>query len=260
MDHREAGRYWDDNANAWTALARAGYDTYRDQVNTPQFLDMLPDVAGLSGLDIGCGEGHNTRLVARRGARMTAVDVSPRFVRHASKAAAQEAMTIRCCAASGIELPFGSETFDFATSFMCLMDIPESELALCEAWRVLKRGGFLQYSILHPCSDVIHRKNLRDADGRTYALELGGYFDATCRIEEWLFSAAPKDVRAEHAPFRIPAIHRTLSDWLNDTIAAGFTVEEVREPSASDAVVEVCPGVQDTQVMPYFLHIRCRKR
>ena len=75
MNHKEAGEYWDGNADAWTQLARAGYDVYRDHLNTPAFLEMLPDVIGLAGLDIGCGEGHNTRLVAGRGARMAAVDV-----------------------------------------------------------------------------------------------------------------------------------------------------------------------------------------
>ncbi len=52
-------------------VARAGYDVFRDHLNTPAFFALLPDVAGLSGLDIGCGEGHNTRLLARRGARVT---------------------------------------------------------------------------------------------------------------------------------------------------------------------------------------------
>ena len=37
---------------------------------------MLPDVRGLLGLDIGCGEGHNTRLLAGRGARVVAVDIA----------------------------------------------------------------------------------------------------------------------------------------------------------------------------------------
>jgi trans-aconitate methyltransferase len=63
MTHEEVGQYWDGNAEAWTLLARAGYDVYRDHVNTPAFFAMLPDVAGLTGLDIGCGEGHNTRLL-----------------------------------------------------------------------------------------------------------------------------------------------------------------------------------------------------
>jgi 2-polyprenyl-3-methyl-5-hydroxy-6-metoxy-1,4-benzoquinol methylase len=34
---------------------------------------MLPDVNGLSGLDVGCGEGHNTRRLAEHGARMTGI-------------------------------------------------------------------------------------------------------------------------------------------------------------------------------------------
>jgi hypothetical protein len=28
MDQKEAGRYWNENAEAWTLLARAGYDVY----------------------------------------------------------------------------------------------------------------------------------------------------------------------------------------------------------------------------------------
>jgi trans-aconitate methyltransferase len=66
MDHEEVGRPWNENAEVWTQLVRAGYDLYRDGLNTPAFFEMLPDVDGLSGLDVGCGEGHNTRLLAQR--------------------------------------------------------------------------------------------------------------------------------------------------------------------------------------------------
>jgi len=76
MDDRELGQMWNTNADAWTMLARMGYDICRDYLNTPAFLAMLPDVSGLIGLDIGCGEGHNTRQVAARGAVMTGVDIS----------------------------------------------------------------------------------------------------------------------------------------------------------------------------------------
>ena len=57
MTDDEVGRYWDQNADAWTVLSRAGYDLYRDLFNTPAFMEMLPDVRGRRGLDIGCGEG-----------------------------------------------------------------------------------------------------------------------------------------------------------------------------------------------------------
>jgi hypothetical protein len=62
MDHEEVGRFWNANADSWTKLARAGYDGYRDYLNTPAFFAMLPDVDELSGLDIGCGEGHNEQI------------------------------------------------------------------------------------------------------------------------------------------------------------------------------------------------------
>ena len=76
MDTREVGRYWDSNARAWTTLSRQGWDIYRDALNTPAFLALLPEIDGRSGLDIACGEGHNTRLLAARGARMAGVVVS----------------------------------------------------------------------------------------------------------------------------------------------------------------------------------------
>ena len=71
MKRTEVAQYWEANAETWTRHARAGYDIYRDALNTPAFLAMLPAVSGLDGLDIGCGEGSNTRKLAERGARMT---------------------------------------------------------------------------------------------------------------------------------------------------------------------------------------------
>jgi SAM-dependent methyltransferase len=102
VDDNEVGRYWDRNAPAWTQLARAGYDTYRDLLNTPAFLDLLPDVTGLTGLDVGCGEGSNTRLVvAGRGARMYGVDISPVFVAMSEAAGRELDPPVRSLRASG---------------------------------------------------------------------------------------------------------------------------------------------------------------
>jgi len=105
MDHIEVGRYWNQNADAWTKLSRAGYDVYRDYLNTPAFVRMLPGVRGLTGVDIGCGEGQNTRLLASRGAQMTGVDISERFVQHARETEQQEALGIQYLVASAVELP-----------------------------------------------------------------------------------------------------------------------------------------------------------
>jgi SAM-dependent methyltransferase len=260
MDHKEVGRYWDGNAEVWTRLARAGYDVYRDYLNTPAFMAMLPDVDGLAGLDVGCGEGHNTRLIARRGARLTAVDISEVFIRKAKELEKEQPLGIDYRVASAVELPFPDESFDFATATMSLMDVPETDRALAEAFRVLRPGGFLQFSICHPCFDTPHRRNLRDEDGLTYAIEVGDYFrNLDGEVAEWIFGAAPEEVREGLPRFKTPRFTRTLSQWLNLLVETGFALERVEEPRPSDEVVRQCPDVQDAQVVAYFLHVRAGK-
>jgi SAM-dependent methyltransferase len=260
MDHRQTGRYWESNALAWTRLARQGWDVYRDAVNTPAFLELLPDVTGKRGLDVGCGEGHNTRLFAQRGARMFAIDVAPTFVRLAAEMEQAQPCAIRYAVASAVELPFAAGTFDFATATMTLMDIPEYALALREIHRVLHPGGFLQFSIVHPCFFPPHRRLLRTPQGQAYAVEVGRYFEREDgRIERWLFSAAPEEVKAGLQPFEVPVFHRTLADWLNTIIQSGFVLDRVAEPKADDDTRRRVPAVEDTRVVAYFLHLRCRK-
>jgi ubiquinone/menaquinone biosynthesis C-methylase UbiE len=260
MDHREAGRYWDANAEAWTVLSRAGYDVYRDQLNTPAFLEMLPDVTGLSGLDVGCGEGHNTRLLADRGARMAAMDISQTFIHYAQEEEAREPRHIRYSVASAVDLPFADGAFDFVTGFMSFMDIPDTARVLAEARRVLRPGGFLQCSIEHPCFNVPRRRRLRGADGRAFAVEVGDYFrQLDGEMSEWIFNAAPPELRGRFRPFQIPRFSHTLSGWVNLVIDAGFVLEHLAEPRPSDETVRAHPRLQDAQIVAYFLHLRARK-
>jgi ubiquinone/menaquinone biosynthesis C-methylase UbiE len=260
INHEQVGRLWNENADAWTRLSRAGYDVYRDHLNTPAFLEILPPVKGLSGLDIGCGEGHNTRLLAKLGARMTAVDIAEVFVRHARDMEEKDPLGIDYQVASAVALPFAEEAFDFATGFMSFMDVPETAGVLSEAHRVLKPGGFLQFSICHPCFDTPHRRNLRDETGRTYAIEVGDYFrNLEGEISEWIFSSAPPHIARGLPKFRIPRFTRTLSQWLNTLIDTRFVLEQVGEPRPTDEAVRICPAVQDAQVVAYYLHLRVRK-
>jgi ubiquinone/menaquinone biosynthesis C-methylase UbiE len=260
MKHTDVKRYWDSNADAWTRLSRAGSDVYRDHLNTPAFFQMLPDVKGLSGVDIGCGEGNNTRLLEKRGARVTAFDISDVFIRHARRFEEQKPPDIDYLAASAVEFPFADSVFDFATGFMSFMDIAETGEVFSETQRVLKPGGFLQFSITHPCYDTPHRRNLRNETGVTYALEVGDYFrNLNGDVSEWIFSAATPEMKEGVPNFRIPRFTRTMGQWLNLLVANGFQLEQVEEPRPSDAVVREHPILQDSQVVAFFLIIRARK-
>lgn len=260
MNASEVAACWEANAETWTRHARAGYDLYRDAQNTPAFLANLPAIAGLDGLDIGCGEGSNTRKLAEAGARMTGIDIAPTFIRHATEAEAEAPLGIAYRIADGMALPFADGSFDFATAFMSLMDMPHQDRVLAEVLRVLKPGGFLQFSILHPCFATPHRKVVRDENRKVLAIEVRDYFRSTDgEIESWRFGAAPEHEKASVAPFRVPRFHHTLSDWVNLIVATGFAIEMMHEPSIDPETARALPYLDDTLVAPLFLHMRVRK-
>ena len=124
---------------------------------------------------------------------------------------------------------------------------------------MLRPGGFLQFSILHPCFVPAHRKVLREADGRTRAIEIAGYFDTIDgRVDRWWFETLPREERERVGPFQTLRFHRTLSGWVEIICRAGLVIEQFGEPYASPELAEAEPVVADTRVAPLFLHVRAR--
>jgi ubiquinone/menaquinone biosynthesis C-methylase UbiE len=261
MDHLEAGRQWEANAEAWTVMSRAGYDRCRDVFNTPTFMRILPRVQGFHGLDIGCGEGHNTRLLAERGARMTGLDIAPTFVRHAMAKERERPHGIHYVRGSAQSLPFPDATFNFATAFMSFQDIPDQALAVSEAHRVLKPGGFFQFSITHPCFQTSKWGWVLDENGRRTALTVGDYFqpDGHCHWDEWTFGAAPDELKSKYPKFKTTYFRRTLSSWMNLLLHSGFRLEEVAEPMPDDEALKQNPSEYDARLVAYFLITRWKK-
>ena len=248
---------WNANAPSWTELSRAGFDVYRDLVNTPAFFAMLPPVVGCSGLDLGCGEGHNTRLLAERGANVVALDIAEVFV--AAAAAVSVDRGVRFVIGDGATLPFAAGSFHFVTAFMSLMDVADPESTLCEVRRVLQPGGFVQFSVVHPLTATPIRRWVHDDSGKREALTIGDYFFEGPLTERWTFGAAPAEVREQHEPFTITYAHRTLAGWMNAVFAAGLSIEAIAEPHADEQTARDHPEIADTRIAPYFLTLRARK-
>jgi SAM-dependent methyltransferase len=257
VERPDTRRLWDANALAWVELSRAGFDVYRDLVNTPAFFASLPDVGGGFGLDLGCGEGHNTRLLASAGAQLVALDVSEPFL---AAAVSESRAHIRYMRADGAILPFADASFDFVTAFMSLMDVADPETTLDEVARVLRPGGFVQFSVVHPVSGTPVRRWVENDAGEREALAIGDYFYEGPLSEEWTFSAAPAELRRRHRRFTITYARRTFSGWIRAILDADLALEAIDEPHADEATARLHPEVADTRIAPYFLLLRARKR
>jgi ubiquinone/menaquinone biosynthesis C-methylase UbiE len=260
MDDKEVGRYWEENAETWTKLSRIGMDVTRDYLNTPAFLAMLPDIEGLSGLDIGCGEGHNTRILARQAARMTGIDISETFIKHAREKESDEPLGIHYEVANAVGFTFLDSTFDFAAAFMSLMDMADPLSAIKEAYRVIKPGGFFQFAIIHPCFSTPPSTWVKDEEGKIIARQIWDYFkEGLVEVEEWIFSQTPAELKYKLPKFKVPRFHFVFSSWMNHLIDTGFVIERLHEPTASDELVRQHPSLAFTQVIAHYLIVRCRK-
>lgn len=116
-------------------------DAYLDHASwiRPAF-ERLGDVRGLSVLDLGCGHGMASVVLARRGADVTACDLSLGYLREARARAHANDTNVRWAMADGERLPFGDAVFDriWGNAILHHLDLTRGA---AELHRVLKPGA-----------------------------------------------------------------------------------------------------------------------
>jgi ubiquinone/menaquinone biosynthesis C-methylase UbiE len=108
-----------------------------------RMLDMLgDDLSNVRVLEYGCGDGWITGQLARRGARVSAFDISGEAVAQTQEMMRAAGLGDRCDVRvmAGEQLDYPDNTFDIAVGFAILHHL-EMDRALRELKRVLKPGG-----------------------------------------------------------------------------------------------------------------------
>ena len=97
--------------------------------------------AGERILDLATGTGWTSRVVARRGATVTGVDIADGLLQAAARQAAAERLPIRYLPGDAESLPFDDATFDAIVSTCGVMFASRPEDAAKELARVVRPGG-----------------------------------------------------------------------------------------------------------------------
>lgn len=130
--------------DAWDAVAEAfdRYVTPQSLLFGEQALSPLELGPGRRVLDVAAGSGALSIPAARRGADVTAVDISPAMVEHLAARARAEGLTaLEARVGDGEALDFGDATFDAAVSMNGVSLFPDLQAGLRELVRVTRPGG-----------------------------------------------------------------------------------------------------------------------
>ena len=97
--------------------------------------------AGKTVLDIACGEGYGSAVLAGTALRVYGVDISPDAIVHAK--AKYPRPNVEFIAGSCARMPLGDRTVDLVVSFETIEHHSEHEAMFSEIKRVLRPGGLL---------------------------------------------------------------------------------------------------------------------
>ncbi len=194
-----------------------GYADWYDDWNQPQAEHNAARLTELLGpgtgrcLDLGCGGGHYTGVLASTGRTVIGVD------RSADQLRVARTRSEHVLQADAAVLPFADATFPTVATIWISTDVDDFSAVLSEAVRVLTPGGTLVFYGVHPCFNGPHVEWLDDG---------GVTAHPTYRAPGW----------HEESPWwgqfvrrRVGMRHHPLAELLNGFLRAGLVLEHVAE-------------------------------
>jgi SAM-dependent methyltransferase len=203
---------WEAGADVWVDEVRRGN---RGQVHAHDEVlrELLPPPAGLT-VDAGCGEGRWTRELRERGYDAVGIDRSEKML-----AAAQAADPGGRYEVGPLEaLPLADDAASLVLTVNVLPHVVELDPVVAELARVVRPGGVLLIGTIHP---VLQAGTL---DEETQELRISSYF-----------AAAEHAVELGH--HHVFHQHRTIEGYVRPLLAAGFTLDDLREVPAPNGAI-----------------------
>jgi SAM-dependent methyltransferase len=213
----------------------------------PWFLRLLPELAGMRALDLGCGAGQLSQYLATSGAtEVVAVDISETMIGLARAERAHPRVRYEVCAIERLEI--ADQSFDLVVSSLAFHYVADYCGLVRNIALWLRPGGILVYSTEHP----IYTARLpgpgwgTDDSGQRIGWQIDHYFEEGPRLEKWFVGGVRK-------------YHRTLSTLLDGVVDGGLRLERVIEPAPDANRLRLRPYESEHLRRPMFLLVRASR-
>lgn len=225
---------WDEAADHLEGFGAEG-DFARQHLLNPTIFTLAGAVEGKRILDAGCGEGYLSRMLARRGAHVTEVEPATRLYALCVAHERREPLGVTYLQRDVVELALPPQSFDLVIVNMALMDIPDYQGAMGALTTVLRPGGDLIITILHPCFE-----------------QSGAQWPAQRAVETREYLA-----EFERPQTFATLFHRPLSAYINLLLDCGLALRRVVEPCLPEGVT--LDGNDRDAHVPSFIALYAQK-
>lgn len=220
---------------------------YNNIQEKPVMQSLLPDMAGKTVLDLGCGFGENCIDFLNRGAsRVVGVDISEKMLSIAKIDNAFK--NIEYIHLDMNDLNTIGEKFDIVYSSLAFHYVESFSKLLRDINYLLKDNGLLIYSQEHPLTTAPKQGSIWTLDENKKPLfyNLSNYMESGERSVEWFVKGVIK-------------YHRPFSEIVNTLIETGFKIEKMLEPLPDERALELIPKMKKDIHKPNFLLIKAVK-
>lgn len=195
-------------------LSRRHSETSANEtLEKPILLELLPPLAGLRILDLGCGEANLAKeLLAAGAASYLGLDGSANMVALAQKHLAQTPAQVEQAFIENWEYP--EQAFDLVISRLAFHYLEDLQAIFAKIYQSLTPEGLFIFSVEHPVI-TSHQLSMKEGGARQDWL-VDRYFQTGRREFQWLGAPVLK-------------FHRTVEDYFQALQQAGFTVLGLRE-------------------------------
>ena len=246
MSKKNIIKHWNLSAKDYQNATQISTDVihYGPYCPNEDELKLLGDVKGKKIIELGCGGAQNSIALAKRGAICTGVDMSQEQLKFAKELAKSNKVEIYFIEGDIENLEMiEDDIFDIAISAIAFDWLQDLKKGFNECFRILKNGGILVFSIIHPFF-------IRLGESPKDLKIVSSYFE---RIDNF------KESTGVMISFLIP----TIGDVINNLITCKFIIEKVLEPEP----VEDNANTSDDSfykdvlgIVPTTLLIKARKK
>lgn len=211
----------------------------------PTLQRLLPPLAGLRVVDLGCGYGWFCRWARDRGAiNVIGLDLSCRMLERARAMTDGEGITYRCEDLQTLDL--AANSCDLVYSSLALHYLPDIAPLLATVYQALTPGGILVFSAEHPVYTAPLQQGWQVNEQGQKRWPVSHYQQEGERISNWFTDGVKKQ-------------HRKLDSWINALVAAGFVVEHLNEWGPGAEQIAANPALDEEKERPMIFLLRARK-